>query len=54
MTEKPQADFFETLPTFEEFSGVADAKRQAGLQIVQAWTRDDDWVQAWYESCGFR
>ena len=26
----------------------------AGLEIVQAWTRDDPWVQAWYESCGFR
>jgi hypothetical protein len=20
---------------------------------VQAWTRDDAWVHAWYESCGF-
>jgi ribosomal protein S18 acetylase RimI-like enzyme len=27
--------------------------RDAGLEIVQAWTRDDAWVQAWYESCGF-
>jgi ribosomal protein S18 acetylase RimI-like enzyme len=27
--------------------------REAGLEIVQAWTRDDDWVHAWYESCGF-
>ena len=26
----------------------------AGLEIVQAWTRDDPWVQAWYEACGFR
>jgi hypothetical protein len=31
MTEKPQADFFETLPTFEEFSGVADAKNYRPL-----------------------
>jgi hypothetical protein len=31
MTEKPQADFFETLPTFEEFSGVADAKNYQPL-----------------------
>ena len=28
--------------------------REAGLEIVQAWTRDDAWVQAWYEACGFR
>jgi ribosomal protein S18 acetylase RimI-like enzyme len=28
--------------------------RDAGLEIVQAWTRDDAWVQAWYESCGFK
>jgi ribosomal protein S18 acetylase RimI-like enzyme len=28
--------------------------REAGLEIVQAWTRDDAWVQRWYESCGFR
>jgi ribosomal protein S18 acetylase RimI-like enzyme len=26
----------------------------AGLEIVQAWTRDDPWVQTWYEACGFR
>jgi ribosomal protein S18 acetylase RimI-like enzyme len=28
--------------------------RDAGLEIVQAWTRDDTWVHAWYEACGFR
>jgi ribosomal protein S18 acetylase RimI-like enzyme len=28
--------------------------RAAGLEIVQAWTRDDEWVHAWYEACGFR
>ena len=27
--------------------------REAGLEIVQAWTRDDPWVHEWYESCGF-
>lgn len=27
--------------------------REAGLEVVQAWTRDDAWVHAWYESCGF-
>ena len=29
------------------------AARDAGLEIVQAWTRDDPWVQEWYEACGF-
>jgi ribosomal protein S18 acetylase RimI-like enzyme len=29
------------------------AARSAGLEIVQAWTRDDPWVQEWYEACGF-
>jgi ribosomal protein S18 acetylase RimI-like enzyme len=28
--------------------------REEDLEIVQAWTRDDPWVQAWYEACGFR
>jgi GNAT superfamily N-acetyltransferase len=28
--------------------------REAGLEVVQAWTRDDPWVHAWYEACGFR
>lgn len=28
--------------------------REHGLEIVQAWTRDDEWVHRWYESCGFR
>jgi ribosomal protein S18 acetylase RimI-like enzyme len=27
--------------------------RDHGLEIVQAWTRDDDWVHRWYESRGF-
>ena len=26
----------------------------SGLEIVQAWTRDDPWVHAWYEACGFQ
>jgi ribosomal protein S18 acetylase RimI-like enzyme len=28
--------------------------REAGLEVVQAWTRDDPWVQRWYIRCGFR
>ena len=28
--------------------------RAERLEIVQAWTRDDPWVHAWYEACGFR
>jgi ribosomal protein S18 acetylase RimI-like enzyme len=28
--------------------------RDAGLEVVQAWTRDDPWVHAWYEACGFK
>jgi GNAT superfamily N-acetyltransferase len=28
--------------------------REHGLEIVQAWTRDDEWVHRWYESCGFQ
>lgn len=31
MTEKPQEDFFETLPAFEEFSGVADPQHYRPL-----------------------
>jgi ribosomal protein S18 acetylase RimI-like enzyme len=27
--------------------------REHGLELVQAWTRDDEWVHRWYESCGF-
>jgi ribosomal protein S18 acetylase RimI-like enzyme len=33
---------------------AAELARDAGLEIVQAWTRDDAWVHAWYEACGFR
>jgi ribosomal protein S18 acetylase RimI-like enzyme len=28
--------------------------RDHGLDLVQAWTRDDEWVHRWYEACGFR
>jgi ribosomal protein S18 acetylase RimI-like enzyme len=28
--------------------------RDAELEVVQAWTRDDAWVHVWYEACGFR
>ena len=30
-----------------------DAARQRGIERFEAWTRDDPWVQAWYESQGF-
>jgi GNAT superfamily N-acetyltransferase len=30
-----------------------DAARQRGLKRFEAWTRDDPWVQRWYESQGF-
>jgi GNAT superfamily N-acetyltransferase len=30
-----------------------DAARQHGIERFEAWTRDDRWVQAWYESQGF-
>ena len=30
-----------------------DAARQRGIERLEAWTRDDPWVQAWYESQGF-
>jgi ribosomal protein S18 acetylase RimI-like enzyme len=33
---------------------AVELARDAGLEIVQAWTRDDEWVHAWYEACGFR
>ena len=35
-------------------AGALTEARAAGLEIVQAWTRDDPWVHAWYEACGFR
>jgi ribosomal protein S18 acetylase RimI-like enzyme len=33
---------------------AVELARDAGLEIIQAWTRDDRWVHAWYEACGFR
>ena len=30
-----------------------EAARARGIQRFEAWTRDDPWVQAWYESRGF-
>jgi ribosomal protein S18 acetylase RimI-like enzyme len=33
---------------------AVDLARDARLELVQAWTRDDAWVHAWYEACGFR
>jgi ribosomal protein S18 acetylase RimI-like enzyme len=30
-----------------------EVARRAGLEILQAWTRDDAWVHEWYEACGF-
>jgi ribosomal protein S18 acetylase RimI-like enzyme len=33
---------------------AVELAREAGLEIVQAWTRDDAWVHDWYEACGFR
>ena len=32
---------------------AVELAREAGLELVQAWTRDDRWVHAWYEACGF-
>ena len=33
---------------------AVELARGGELEIVQAWTRDDAWVHAWYEACGFR
>jgi ribosomal protein S18 acetylase RimI-like enzyme len=30
-----------------------EAVRERGIVRLEAWTRDDDWVQRWYESHGF-
>ncbi len=30
-----------------------EAVRPRGIERFEAWTRDDPWVQRWYESCGF-
>lgn len=27
--------------------------KKTGLDYLEAWTRDDEWVNEWYEKCGF-
>jgi GNAT superfamily N-acetyltransferase len=34
-------------------AAVEDAVRPRGIERLEAWTRDDPWVQRWYESQGF-
>jgi GNAT superfamily N-acetyltransferase len=34
-------------------AAAEDAARPQGIERFEAWTRDDAWVQAWYESQGF-
>jgi GNAT superfamily N-acetyltransferase len=34
-------------------AAAEDAARTRGLERFEAWTRDDAWVQRWYESHGF-
>jgi GNAT superfamily N-acetyltransferase len=34
-------------------AAAEDAVRPHGIERFEAWTRDDPWVQAWYESQGF-
>ena len=34
-------------------SAAEDAVRPRGIERFEAWTRDDPWVQQWYESQGF-
>ena len=34
-------------------AAAEDAGRRQGLERLEAWTRDDPWVQRWYESHGF-
>jgi GNAT superfamily N-acetyltransferase len=34
-------------------AAVEDAVRPSGIERLEAWTRDDPWVQRWYESQGF-
>lgn len=34
-------------------AAAEDAARGRGIQRFEAWTRDDEWVQRWYESNGF-
>jgi GNAT superfamily N-acetyltransferase len=34
-------------------ANAEDELRERGIERVEAWTRDDPWVQQWYESQGF-
>jgi GNAT superfamily N-acetyltransferase len=34
-------------------TAAKEAARGRGIDRFEAWTRDDDWVQRWYESHGF-
>lgn len=34
-------------------AAAENAARGQGIERFEAWTRDDSWVQAWYESQGF-
>ena len=34
-------------------AAAEDAARKRGIERFEAWTRDDAWVQRWYESNGF-
>ena len=34
-------------------AAAEDAARARGIERFEAWTRDDEWVQRWYESHGF-
>jgi ribosomal protein S18 acetylase RimI-like enzyme len=34
-------------------AAAEDAARARGIERFEAWTRDDPWVQQWYESHGF-
>lgn len=34
-------------------AAAEDAARPQGIERFEAWTRDDPWVQRWYESQGF-
>ena len=35
-------------------AAAEDAARARGIERFEAWTRDDPWVQRWYESLGFQ
>ena len=35
-------------------AAAEDAARARGIERFEAWTRDDEWVQRWYESHGLR